>query len=68
MHSFAITLSLICIVFFVARVQLRLYHDSPNPTWHDSSDASEKATHLFIEPGLSFGHTGEPILTRSLVD
>lgn len=67
MHEVSIALSLLCIFFYVAREQIRLYHADPLPAWHSPvSTVPAAGSHLVVTPGFSFGRLGQPISVTSL--
>lgn len=67
MYQVSIALSLLCILFYVAREQIRLYHHDQGPTWHSSVEhKNQSGCPLFVTPALTFGKLGQPLSIKAL--
>ena len=67
MHEISIALSLLCIVFFIAKLQLRLYHQEPPKFWHAQVNETFHVP-LFVEPHFTFGSRGQAIQITHIYD
>ena len=65
MNEISIALSILSIIFFIAKQQLRIYHQEPPTFWHDKYNGTYQVP-LFVTPPLHFGPDGKALTLRSI--